>query len=157
MAYQTAYLKTWFPVQYMAAVLTYESSARKTEDRAVSGRLPEDEVRGSHRGITKRRHRDPPSIISQCELHRRMGGGRGPNQHQWPHRFGLGAIKGVGKIAIESIIEERGKGGPFTSLHDLYARLSSRTVNRATLKPSSSPALDEPARGRATIIDARLA
>ena len=33
-AYQTAYLKTYFPVQYMAAVLTFESQAKKTEDWA---------------------------------------------------------------------------------------------------------------------------
>ena len=146
-AYQTAYLKTWFPVQYMAAVLTYESSARKTEDWAPyledcrKTRFADHTEESPNVGIAIH----PPSInISQASFTVAWEEGEVPTNTNGHIRFGLGAIKGVGKIAIESIIEERGKGGPFTSLHDLCARLSSRTVNRATLEALiESGALDE--------------
>lgn len=49
-------------------------------------------------------------------------------------RFGLGAIKGVGQIAIDSVVESRKKGGPFTDLFDLCSRTNGRTVNKRVLE-----------------------
>jgi DNA polymerase-3 subunit alpha len=49
-------------------------------------------------------------------------------------RFGLGAIKGVGQIAIDEVLEARKKDGPFTDLFDLAARCNSRTVNKRVLE-----------------------
>ena len=49
-------------------------------------------------------------------------------------RFGLGGLKGVGEAAVESIIEEREKNGPFTSIFDLIKRINQRTVNKKTLE-----------------------
>ncbi len=49
-------------------------------------------------------------------------------------RFGLGGLKGVGESAVESIIEEREKGGNFNSVFDLIKRINQRTVNKKTLE-----------------------
>ena len=44
-------------------------------------------------------------------------------------RFGLGGLKGVGEAAIETIINEREKGGSFASIFDFIKRVISRSVN----------------------------
>jgi DNA polymerase-3 subunit alpha len=49
-------------------------------------------------------------------------------------RFGLGGLKGVGEAAVESIIEERKKSGPFITIFDLIKRINQRTVNKKTLE-----------------------
>jgi DNA polymerase III subunit alpha len=49
-------------------------------------------------------------------------------------RFGLGAIKGVGQLAIDCILEARKKDGPFKDIFDLAVRCSSRTVNKRVLE-----------------------
>ncbi len=49
-------------------------------------------------------------------------------------RFGLGGLKGVGEAAIESIIEERKKGGHFVDVFDFIKRVNQRTVNKKTLE-----------------------
>lgn len=146
-AYQTAYLKTWFPVQYMAAVLTCESGAKKTEDWAPyledcrRTRFPDHTPEAPHVGIDLH----PPSInISHADFTVAWEEEETPSLTSGHIRFGLGAIKGVGRAAIESIIDERARAGAFESLHDLCSRLSSRTVNRATLEALvQSGALDE--------------
>jgi DNA polymerase III subunit alpha len=49
-------------------------------------------------------------------------------------RFGLAAIKGVGQVAVESILKARDEGGRFSSLADLCERVDTRTVNRKMLE-----------------------
>jgi DNA polymerase-3 subunit alpha len=49
-------------------------------------------------------------------------------------RFGLAAIKGIGEIAVQSILKARSEGGRFTSLSDLCVRVDMRTVNRKALE-----------------------
>jgi DNA polymerase-3 subunit alpha len=49
-------------------------------------------------------------------------------------RFGLAAIKGVGEVAVETILNARNEGGKFTSLSDLCERVDGRTVNRKILE-----------------------
>jgi DNA polymerase-3 subunit alpha len=49
-------------------------------------------------------------------------------------RFGLAAIKGVGEMAVQQILEARNQAGPFTSLFDLCVRVDSRAVNRKVLE-----------------------
>ena len=49
-------------------------------------------------------------------------------------RFGLGAVKNVGLKAVESVIEERGKGGPFRDLLDFCKRIDGTKVNRRVLE-----------------------
>ncbi|GAA3887713.1 DNA polymerase III subunit alpha [Sphingomonas limnosediminicola] len=49
-------------------------------------------------------------------------------------RYALGALKGVGEKAMEALVEERGRGGPFTSLEDFATRIDPRLLNRRQLE-----------------------
>jgi len=116
-AYQTAYLKTYFPKHYMAAFLTYESQAQK-----VSGWIPYledckrtrmiDPVSGQTRdvGIEVK----PPDVnLSQADFAVVYAPDE-PRRADTGHiRFGLKAIRGAGSKAIEAIIGQReGSGSP---------------------------------------------
>jgi len=129
-AYQTAYLKTYFPLQYMAAVLTYESVSTdkvvEYMDECKRVRLPNGE-----RGIDVL----PPDINSSHVAFTVVfeeGERRDPSHGHI--RFGLSAVKGVGEKAIRAIIEQRDKDGPFESLFDFCERVPMQSVNRATIE-----------------------
>ncbi|MHB1158310.1 MAG: DNA polymerase III subunit alpha [Phycisphaerales bacterium] len=129
-AYQTAYLKTYFPVHYMAALLTYESvSTDKVVEyidecrrvRTPNGRigievLPPD-INSSFTDFTVVYDKDEPH-----------------NPNHGHVRFGLGAVKGVGNKAVDAIITARTSGGPFKSLFDFCERVSSGAVNKGCLE-----------------------
>jgi DNA polymerase-3 subunit alpha len=67
-------------------------------------------------------------------------------------RFGLAAIKGVGEVAVETILKARNEGGKFTSLSDLCERVDGRTVNRKILEALiKSGACDAFGQTRATL------
>ena len=67
--------------------------------------------------------------------------------------YGLGAIKGIGKPVIEAIIEAREKGGAFTDLYDLCARVDVKKVNRRALEALiRSGALDDLGVHRASLV-----
>jgi DNA polymerase-3 subunit alpha len=126
-AYQTAYLKTYFPNQYMAAFLTYESQASKVsewtpylEDCRRTRFVPWDG--GAPRvGVEVR----PPDInLSQADFAVVFDEGEPRTARHGHVRFGLKGIKGVGDKAIEAIVGERegrasgqahGSGAPGTS------------------------------------------
>ncbi|MDP7029643.1 MAG: DNA polymerase III subunit alpha [Phycisphaerales bacterium] len=136
-AYQTAWLKTWFPVQYMASVLTFESAAKKTEDWAPyledcrHVRFPDHADDAPHEGIEvkgpdiNQSRRRFTVVHDEDEVATATTGSI---------RFGLGGIKGVGQAAVESLITERDAHGPYTSLWDLCERAAPGSVNRATLE-----------------------
>ena len=136
-AYQTAYLKTYFPAPYMAAVLSYESQAQKVEDWASyldecrKVVWPDSTKERKHTGIEVK----APDVNLSGRDFSVVFAADEPHDHLHGHiRFGLQAVKGVGEGAITSLIEERDRGGPFKDLHDLCARLSSRVLNRAGLE-----------------------
>jgi DNA polymerase-3 subunit alpha len=136
-AYQTAYLKTYFPAQYMAAVLTYESGARKTDDWAPYLEdckhtvFPDHRMERPHAGVEVK----PPDINSSGAGFTVVFDEDEPPDNLHGHiRFGLGAIKGVGRSAIGAIIEERDRGGPFASLFDFCERVPPRVANKGTLE-----------------------
>ena len=136
-AFQTAYLKTYFPAAWMAAVLSYESQARKVEEWAVyleeCRRVPyaDHSPERPHVGVAVR----PPCInLSEADFAVVFDEGE-PHDHLHGHiRFGLQAIKGAGQGAIRAIIEERKARGRFRDLFDFCARVDLRTVNRATME-----------------------
>ena len=135
-AYQTAYLKTYFPVQYMAAVLTYESQAKKTEDWAPyldecrHVRWPDHSEESPHVGIEV----CPPDINESDSTFTVVFDSDEPRDACHGRvRFGLSAIKGVGRSAIEAIIKAR-QEHTFRSLHDLCAKVPPRAVNKSTLE-----------------------
>jgi DNA polymerase-3 subunit alpha len=112
-AYQTAYLKANYTVDYMASVL---SAFRDNEEKVAAA------VAECRRlGIEVR----PPDVMrSQVEF----------MVEEEAIRFGLLAVKNVGQGAIESIIAAREADGPFQTLGDLCRRIDLRLGNRKVLE-----------------------
>jgi DNA polymerase-3 subunit alpha len=129
-AYQTAYLKTYFPVQYMAAVLTYESVSTEKVVEYI------DECRrvmwpDGHRGIAVK----PPDInLSEVGFSVVYEPGEVRDANHGHIRFGLSAVKGVGEKAIMAIIAEREKNGAFKDLYEFCERVPSGAVNKSTME-----------------------
>ncbi len=119
-AYQTAYLKTHYPSQFMAAWLTSEQ-ARDIEK--VSFALNECE----RMGIEVL----PPDVNESF-----ADFGVVPNvaHATEPIRFGLGAIKNVGHGVADIIVTERKKNGPFPTLVQFLERVDHKVMNRKTLE-----------------------
>lgn len=111
-ALQTAYLKAHYPVEFMAALLTEDM---ENTDKVIKNI---GEVRAMGIEVL------PPDINASD---------RSFAVHDNEIRFGLGAVKGVGSAALESIIEER-KDEPYTSLSDFCERVDLRKVNRRVVE-----------------------
>jgi len=113
LAYQTAWLKTHYPVQFMAALMSNE--------------MDNNEKIAVFVGECKELGIDvlPPSVNESIDSFA-VG--------ERSIRFGLSAIKNVGSAAVKQIIEERGKNGKFTSMSDLCLRVGTRSLNKKTLE-----------------------
>lgn len=112
-AYQTAYLKAHYPSEYMAAVLNCASNIEKiTFFMEESKRMGIDVL--------------PPDVNESFK-------GFAVNK-QGQVRFGLGGLKGVGEAAIENLLEERKKEGPFKNIFDFIKRVNQRAVNKKSLE-----------------------
>jgi DNA polymerase III subunit alpha len=112
-AYQTAYLKAHYPSEYMAAVLNNAGSIEKItffmeECKRMGLKVLGPDINESLKGF---------AVNTKGEI-----------------RFGLGGLKGVGEAAVEYIIEERNKKGPFKNIFDFIKRATQRTVNKKTLE-----------------------
>jgi DNA polymerase-3 subunit alpha len=136
-AFQTAYLKTYFPVQYMAAVLTFESAAKKTEDwspyigdcRRVI--FPDHSRENKHIGFEV----GPPDINQSDSLFSVVFEDDEEKTNLNGHiSFGLSAVKGAGSTAVSAIVEERRSGGSFATIFDFCSRISGRAANRTTIE-----------------------
>lgn len=110
LAFQTAYLKAHYPAEYMAAVLS------------------------NHMNNIK----EVSFFMEECK---RMGVSvLGPDVNESQHafsvneqgaiRFGMEAIKGVGEAAVDAVLGEREKNGPYASIFDLVQRVDLRTANK---------------------------
>ncbi len=112
-AYETAYLKYYYPVEYMAALMTsvIDNSAKVSEYILVSRSM----------GIPLL----PPDINEGVADFSVSGGGI---------RYGLSAIKSIGKNVIEEIVRDRGENGPYTSLKDFIYRLTNKEINKRSLE-----------------------
>lgn len=113
-AYQTAYLKAHYPAEYMAAVLSNNMN-------------------------------DIKQVTFFMEECKRMGlEVLGPDVNESYYkfavnqnnavRFGMGAIKGVGRSAVETIVENRKKDGPYKSVFDLAKRVELRSANKKSFE-----------------------
>ncbi len=133
-AYQTAYMKTNYTVEFMAAVMTAESGntdkiAAAIEECKRLGIvvLPPD-VNKSTVGFSL----EDLAELKKEDLTRSLSGDLKTKAKQGI-RFGLSAIKNVGESAIESIIKAREKGA-FSGLVDICSKVDTRLVNRKTLE-----------------------
>ncbi len=136
-AYQTAYLKTYFPNQYMAALLTFESAARKIEswvgylDDCKQTVFVDHEEHRPHIGVEVK----PPDVnLSEVEFAVVFMPDEPRDSLHGHVRFGLNAIRGSGGAAVEAIVCERKKNGSFRSIFDFCERVDLRKVNKATIE-----------------------
>ncbi len=112
-AYQTAYLKAHYPVQFMAALLTQDMG---NQDKTIKNIA---ECRDMGIEIL------PPDINeSRADF----------SVVQGKIRFGLAAVKNVGLKAVESVIEERDRHEPFHDLYEFCKRVEGSKVNRRVLE-----------------------
>ncbi|MEE4173878.1 MAG: DNA polymerase III subunit alpha [Xanthomonadales bacterium] len=136
-SYHTAYLKAHYPAPFMAAVLSADmDNTDKVADMIAECRSMGLEL------LT-------PDINASIHHFAAVGDRQ--------IRYGLGALKGLGRGAIESIIEEREAEGPFESLPDFCVRIDLQKVNRRALETLiRSGALDplEPNANRARMLAA---
>ena len=141
-AYQTAYLKAHFPIEFLAANMTNDMA-----DTAKLGVLT-DEARSLGIEVL------PPDVNESQVLF-------APARDGSVIRFGLAAIKGVGGIAVKEIIKARETGEPFADLFDLCDRCDTRTVNRkvleALIKSGACDSLAGTRAGQFLVIDRALA
>lgn len=112
-AYQTAYLKAHYPVEFMGALLnSFLSNSDQVvrlinECREMGIKILPPDVNASNRDFT----------VVEGRI-----------------RFGLGAVKNVGEAAIETIIHGRREEGPFESLYDFCRRVDTQKVNRRVIE-----------------------
>ena len=112
-SYETAWLKRYYPAEFLAALMTsFAENTTKVSEYIYTCRKMKIELR-------------MPDINK----------GRGEFSVQdGAIRYGLSAIKGVGRAVVSEIIRERTKNGPFTSVRNFMTRLSSKEVNRKTIE-----------------------
>ena len=112
-AYQTAYLKCHYPVEYLSALLSSVSSDQEKTQLYIE--------EAQKKGIKVL----PPDINHSMATFTPDGGNI---------RFGLASIKQVGEAVIEDIIKEREENGPFKSIYDYIKRLDPKCSNKKTLE-----------------------
>lgn len=112
-SYQTAWLKYYYPVEFMAALMT------SCIDNP--GKVAEYILSSRQMGIS----------ILPPDINRSEGKFTVDGQ---AIRYGMAAVKGIGKPVMEAIVEERSANGPFRSLKDFAERLSGKEVNKRTVE-----------------------
>lgn len=179
-AYQTAYMKANYPVEYMTAVLTADSG--DTESIAIFVAeakrmgipvLPPDvnESGSVFTAIHIKENNKAFEEVSETGVSERNGARRGDfsaEKYAAPLegtssnvcnaiRFGLSSIKNFGEGISEAIIAERTAQGHFTSLSDFLSRISSKNLNRKSLesliKCGALDSLSSDIGGRGTLLE----
>jgi DNA polymerase III subunit alpha len=113
-AYQTAYLKAHYPAEYMASVLTHNQNNIEKITFFMDECLRQGiKVLGPN--------------VNQSGVYFEVN-------KEGEILFGLGAIKGTGEAAVEAIISERDKKGPFKSIFNFAERVNLRAVNKKTFE-----------------------
>lgn len=112
-AYQTAWLRYYYPVEFMAALLTSVLTNTKKITEYINT------CRGMGIEIL-------PPDINEGEATFSVSDGK--------IRYGMAAIKSLGKGVIEEMVAERNANGPYKDLKDFMSRLSSKEVNKRTLE-----------------------
>ncbi len=109
LAYQTAYLKTHYPVEFMAALLTSETGNAEKAVKYIN------EARGMSISIL-------PPDVNESDLYFTPVGES--------IRFGLAAIKNVGENTAKAVRDSRLSSGEFTTLYDLCERIEAKFLNK---------------------------
>jgi DNA polymerase III subunit alpha len=132
-AYQTAWLKAHYASEFMAAVL---SADMDNTDKVV---IFLDDARGAGLSVL------PPDVNAGTYMFEALDAKR--------IRYGLGAVKGVGRAAVEAIVAERERSGLYETLLDLCQRVDPQKLNKRVLEALiHAGALDGLAPNRATLM-----
>jgi DNA polymerase-3 subunit alpha len=113
-AYQTAFLKANYPVEFMAATMIYDThntdklNQHRQELQRLGIELLPPDINRSEAAFSVERREDQPAAI----------------------RYGLAAVKNVGAGAMAGLVETRGESGPFKSVMDFARRLDARLINK---------------------------
>ncbi|MDP2339636.1 MAG: DNA polymerase III subunit alpha [Deltaproteobacteria bacterium] len=142
--YQTAYLKCFYPIEFMAALLTTEVSSTENVVKYIQeARSHGIEVLPPDVNVSEISFSVDYAVDDALRLRRKMKGtsyGR--------IRFGLSAVKGMGDAALEAVLETRRRVGRFTSLYHFLEALPAGKVNRKVLevliKSGSLDSLNKP-------------
>src|SRR5664280_185728 len=130
-AYQTAYLKANYPVEFFCAMMTNDmADTAKLSQYIAEARAMGIEVLGPDVNSSE-------VYFSPAGPSHRAGSAAAADPAPASPRvirFGLAAIKGVGEIAVETILKSRAEAGEFQSLNNLCERVDSRSVHRKVLE-----------------------
>tara|TARA_R110000868_G_scaffold51855_1_gene164052 strand:+ start:14811 stop:18368 length:3558 start_codon:yes stop_codon:yes gene_type:complete len=116
-AYQTAYLKANYPVEFMAALMTLDM--HNTEKLAI---------------FKQEIERLEIEILPPCINHSQVAFSVESYDGVRKIRYALAAVRNVGDAAMESLVSEREANGPFKDLTDLASRIDSRALNKRLLE-----------------------
>jgi DNA polymerase-3 subunit alpha len=138
-AYQTAYLKANYPVEFLAASMTLDlgntdklNAFRQELDRMGIGLLPPDVNRSDWDFAVEANGGGKPAI-----------------------RYALAAVRNVGEKAMRELVAERRRNGPFRSLFDMSRRLDAKVINKRMLESlAAAGAFDSLAPNRAQVFAA---
>ncbi len=134
-AYQTGYLKANYPAEYMAAVLTNNMGDIKKVTFFI------EEARKQGVAVL-----GPDVNESLLKFNVNQEG---------KIRFGMAAVKGAGELAVECMVEEREKAGPYADIFDFAKRVNLRTVNKKTFESlAQAGAFDDFGKHRRLYLDA---
>ena len=111
--FQTAWLKCYHPVEFMASLLTsVKENTNKIVEYVMECRRMDIEIL--------------PPDVNEGYSYFSVSDGR--------IRYALSAIKGIGSGVINNIVQERERGGRFTSMQDFMRRLTSKEVNKSSIE-----------------------
>jgi len=154
-AFQTAFLKAYYPVEFMAALLTYESGSTEKvaeyidECRRMGIRVLPPSINESDEAFTvvyETSTGGGDGETTECTAVRVGGGARPPDKiatgtplrpaHQRRAYicFGLAAISGVGHKAVQAILDARRQGGRFRDIFDFCERVDLTCANKAVIE-----------------------
>jgi DNA polymerase-3 subunit alpha len=151
-AYQTAYLKANYPIEFLCAMMTNDMSDTEKlseyikEAHAMGIEVLPPDVNESQVTFA------PGAGKSAIAPASANGNGHSPQPDRSAIRFGLAAIKGIGEVAVQSILKARKETGKFDTLSEMCERVDGRSVNRKVLEALiKSGACDCLGQNRATL------
>jgi DNA polymerase-3 subunit alpha len=131
--YQTAYLKAHYPVELLCAIMTSDKDKIEKVVRTIADAramkvtvLPPD---------INESDTDFKVVYTHPEGNRKARRGERVQDSLGPQvRFGLGAVRGLGGAALETLFEARAEGGHFKDLFDFASRVDAKKINKAVLE-----------------------
>jgi DNA polymerase III subunit alpha len=152
-AYQTAYLKANYPVEFFCAMMTNDMAVTEklsqyiAEARAMKIEVLPPDVNESQmyfapapknplspRGTSGERDGERGNLDKSSSSPRPSPPSDGGEGERQAIRFGLAAIKNVGEAAVEAILKARNEGGKFKTLSELCERVDGRSLTRKTIE-----------------------